>query len=89
MQPHGKVFANSSTMPESTFRSCYNMNVNTKDDEIDYAFQMARDLGVGAMSCSTTVAVAKRVAAFADKYKIMWGGHGHANIFRPRGVRQA
>jgi sugar phosphate isomerase/epimerase len=60
---------------------CYNMNVNTKDDEIDYAFQMARDLGVRAMSCSTTVAVAKRVAPFADKYKIMWGGHGHANIF--------
>ena len=60
---------------------CYNMNLNTKDDEIDYAFQMARDLGVRAMSCSTTVAVAKRVAPFADKYKIMWGGHGHANIF--------
>jgi sugar phosphate isomerase/epimerase len=60
---------------------CYNMNVNTKDDEIDYAFQMARDLGVRAMSCSTTVTVAKRVAPFADKYKIMWGGHGHANIF--------
>jgi sugar phosphate isomerase/epimerase len=60
---------------------CYNMNLNTKDDEIDYAFQMARDMGVRAISCSTTVAVAKRVAPFADKYKIMWGGHGHANIF--------
>ncbi len=60
---------------------CYKMSLNTKDDEIDYAFQMARDLGVRAMSCSTTVAVAKRVAPFADKYKIMWGGHGHANIF--------
>lgn len=60
---------------------CYNMNMNTKDDEIDYAFQMARDLGVRAMSCSTQVAFAKRVAPFADKYKIMWGGHGHANIF--------
>ena len=47
---------------------CYNMNINsTKDDEIDYAFQMARDLGVRAMSCSTTVAMAKRVAPFADK----------------------
>ena len=60
---------------------CYNMNLNTKDDEIDYAFQMARDLGVRAISCSTTVAVAKRVAPFADKYKIMWAGHGHANIY--------
>jgi sugar phosphate isomerase/epimerase len=60
---------------------CYNMSLNTKDDEIDYAFQMARDMGVRAISCSTTVAVAKRVAPFADKYKIMWAGHGHANIF--------
>ena len=60
---------------------CYNMSLNTKDDEIDYAFQMARDMGVRAISCSTTVAVAKRVAPFADKYKIMWAGHGHANIY--------
>jgi sugar phosphate isomerase/epimerase len=60
---------------------CYNMSLNTKDDEMDYAFQMARDLGVRAISCSTTVAVAKRVAPFADKYKIMWAGHGHADIY--------
>ncbi len=60
---------------------CYNMSLNTKDDEIEYAFQMARDLGVRAISCSATVAVAKRVAPFADKHKIMWGGHGHADIF--------
>jgi sugar phosphate isomerase/epimerase len=62
---------------------CYNMNLNTKPDEMDYAFQMARDLGVRAISCSTTVTVAKRVAPFADKYKIMWGGHGHFNIYDP------
>ena len=61
---------------------CYNMNINsTKDDEIEYAFQMARDLGVRAISCSTTVAMAKRVAPFADKFKIMWAGHGHADIY--------
>jgi sugar phosphate isomerase/epimerase len=60
---------------------CYNMGLNMKDDEIEYAFQMARDLGVRAISCSSTVAMAKRVAPFADKYKIMWGGHGHADIF--------
>ena len=60
---------------------CYNMGVNIKDDEIDYAFQMARDMGVRAISCSSTVAVAKRVAPFADKYKIMWAGHGHADIY--------
>ena len=62
---------------------CYNMSLNTTPEEMDYAFQMARDLGVRAMSCSTTVAVAKKVAPFADKYKIMWAGHGHANIYDP------
>ena len=62
---------------------CYNMNVNTKDDEMEYAFQMARDLGVRAISCSTTVAMAKKVAPFADKLKIMWAGHGHFNIYDP------
>jgi sugar phosphate isomerase/epimerase len=60
---------------------CYNMSLATKDDEMDYAFQMARDLDVRAISCSTTVAVAKRVAPFADKYKIKWSGHGHFNIY--------
>ncbi len=63
---------------------CYNMNVNsTTDDEIEYAFQMAKGLGVRAMSCSTTVAMAKKVAPFADKHKLMWGGHGHADIHDP------
>lgn len=60
---------------------CYNMGNSIKDDEIDYAFQMARAMGVRAISSSATVTVAKRVAPFADKYKIMWGGHGHADIF--------
>ena len=62
---------------------CYNMNGNIKDDEIDYAFQMARDMNVRAISCSSTVTIAKRVAPFADKYKIMWGGHGHYDIYDP------
>jgi len=63
---------------------CYNMNINTtKDDEIEYAFQMARDLGVRAISCSTTMAMAKRVVPFAEKHKIMWAGHGHFNIYDP------
>jgi len=60
---------------------CYNMRMGMKDDEIDYAFQMARDLGVRAISSSSTVEFAKRVAPFADKHKMMWAGHGHANIF--------
>jgi sugar phosphate isomerase/epimerase len=56
---------------------CYNMNASVTDDEIDYAFRMAQALGVRAISSSSTVTVAKRVAGFADKYKLTWSGHGH------------
>jgi sugar phosphate isomerase/epimerase len=59
---------------------CYNMNVDrTTDDEIEYAFMMAKWLGVGAISTSTQVSMAKRLAPFADKHKMMVGFHGHAN----------
>jgi sugar phosphate isomerase/epimerase len=62
---------------------CYNMGVNIADADIDYAFRMAQALGVSGISSSSTVAVAKRVAPIAAKYKIMWGGHGHNNIVDP------
>jgi len=63
---------------------CYNMNVrNTKDDEIEYAFMMAKWLGVKAISTSTQVSMAKRLAPFADKHKMMVGFHGHANTTDP------
>jgi sugar phosphate isomerase/epimerase len=62
---------------------CYNMGVNIADEEIDYAFRMAHTLGVKAISSSSTVSVAKRVAPIADKYKITWGAHGHDNIKDP------
>ncbi len=62
---------------------CYNMGANIADEEIDYAFHMAHALGVKAISSSSTVAAAKRVAPFADKYKMMWAGHGHDNVADP------
>ena len=63
---------------------CYNMNVNTtKDDEIEYAFLMAKALGAKAMSTSTQVSMAKRVAPFAAKHKMMVGFHGHDQVDRP------
>jgi sugar phosphate isomerase/epimerase len=69
---------------------CYNMRDNrtnaegvvvpgTQDDEIEYAFMMAKWLGVDAISTSTQVSMAKRIAPFADKHKMMVGFHGHAN----------
>ena len=62
---------------------CYNMNMNMPDEEIDYAFHMAKGLGVRAISCSSTVTFAKRVAPYAEKYKTIWAGHGHDDIYDP------
>src|SRR3984893_3291490 len=62
---------------------CYNMFANIADDEIDYAFRMAQAMKVGAISSSSTVAVARLVAQLADKYKILWGGHGHTAVNDP------
>jgi sugar phosphate isomerase/epimerase len=56
---------------------CFNRTEAITDDEIEYAFQMAKALGVKAISCSTQVSVSKRIAPFADKHKMMFGFHGH------------
>jgi len=56
---------------------CYNMNDNMKDEEIEYGFSMAEGLGVKAISTSTTLSMAKRIAPIADKHKLLVGYHGH------------
>jgi sugar phosphate isomerase/epimerase len=56
---------------------CYNMSDNMKDEDIEYGFAMAKGLGAKAMSTSTTLTMAKRIAPIADKHKIMVGYHGH------------
>jgi len=62
----------------------FNMNVRTTTDEdIEYAFSMAKALGVDAITTSTQVSMAKRVAPFADKHQILVGYHGHANLTDP------
>lgn len=63
---------------------CYNMNVkSTTDEDIEYAFMMAKGLGVRAISTSTQVSMAKRLAPFANKHKLMVGFHGHSNTNQP------
>jgi len=63
---------------------CYNMNVRTTQDaEIEYAFVMAKSLGVEAISTSTQVSMAKRLAPFADKHQMRVGFHNHANLTDP------
>jgi sugar phosphate isomerase/epimerase len=62
---------------------CYNMGSDISDDDIEYGFQMAKSLGVNVISTSTQVSVAKRVAPFADRHRIMVGYHNHSNIKDP------
>ena len=62
---------------------CFNMNEAITDEEIDYAFRMANAVGARAISTSTQVTVSKRVAPFADKYKMMVGYHGHDATWDP------
>lgn len=62
---------------------CYNMGPNITDEEINHAFRMAQALKVHAISSTSTVAVARRVAPVADKYKIVWGGHNHTAVEDP------
>lgn len=56
---------------------CYNMNERMSDDDIEYGFKMAQQLGARAMTTSTQVSMAKRIAPIADKYKMTIGFHGH------------
>ena len=62
---------------------CFNMNEAITDEEIDYAFQMAKALGADAISTSTQITVAKRVAPIAEKHKMRIGFHGHDNDTDP------
>lgn len=63
---------------------CYNMNVQrTTDADIEYGFMMAKWLGVEAITTSTQVSMAKRMAPFSDKHKIPVGFHGHADVNNP------
>ncbi|HUR32229.1 MAG TPA: hypothetical protein VM032_00425, partial [Vicinamibacterales bacterium] len=69
---------------------CYNMNVRTTtDDDIEYGFTMAKGLGVKAMSTSTQVSMAPRLAPFAEKHKLVVGFHGHNDLERPDEVASA
>jgi sugar phosphate isomerase/epimerase len=61
----------------------YSFNNSFTDDEIERGFEMARALGVRAITASTTVSVAKRVAPFADKHKMIVAMHGHSDLKDP------
>ena len=56
---------------------CYNMQDSMKDQDIEYGFSMAKGLGVKAITTSTTLTMAKRIAPVADRHKLRVGYHGH------------
>jgi sugar phosphate isomerase/epimerase len=61
----------------------YSFNDSFTDDEIERGFEFAKALGVEILTASTTIPVAKRVAPFADKHRIMVAMHGHSDLKDP------
>jgi sugar phosphate isomerase/epimerase len=48
------------------------------DQELDYAFNLAKAVGARAISCEISADGTARVGSFADKHQLMVGYHGHA-----------
>jgi len=61
----------------------YSPNSSYTDEEIDRGFEMAKALGADIITASTTVPVAKRIAPFAEKHKMVVAMHGHSNVSDP------
>ncbi len=63
----------------------YNLSFNDQftDEEIDRGFLMAKALGVGIITASTTLPVAQRVVPFAEKHKMLVAMHGHSDLKDP------
>ncbi len=63
----------------------YNLTLDqgATDEEIDRSFEMTKALGVGIMTSSTTLPVARRMAPFADKHNLIVAFHGHSDIKDP------
>lgn len=53
------------------------------NEEIERRFQFARALGMDLMTGSSTVSAVRRVAPFAESYKIPYGVHNHSNVSNP------
>ncbi len=61
----------------------YSFKDDFTDEEIDRGFEMAKALGVGVITASSTVTSAKRVVPFAEKHKIKVAYHGHSDVTHP------
>jgi sugar phosphate isomerase/epimerase len=61
----------------------YSPNASFTDEEIDRGFEMTRALGAQIITASTTLDVAKRIAPFADRHKMVVAMHGHSKVDDP------
>jgi len=52
--------------------------ITMPDDETDYAFNVAKNLGARAISTEIALEGTKRLGGFADRHRMMVGYHGHA-----------
>jgi len=58
----------------------YSFRDTYSDEEIERGFKMAKWLGVDKITASSNVTTAKRIDAFAQKYKVYVGFHNHASM---------
>lgn len=58
----------------------FGLGPSMADDEVDYAFQVAKTLGAKGITCEPPVSETRRLGQFADKHKLMIGYHGHSNV---------
>jgi sugar phosphate isomerase/epimerase len=61
----------------------YSFNPSFTDEEIDRGFEIARGLGAGFITASTTLEVARRLVPFVDKHKMVVAMHGHSKVDDP------
>ncbi len=63
----------------------FNLSFNESftDEEIDRGFQIAKALGAGFITASSTVKASEKVAPFADKHKMFVAMHNHSNVKDP------
>jgi sugar phosphate isomerase/epimerase len=61
----------------------YSPNASFTDAEIDRGFEIARALGAGIITASTTLDVARRIAPLAAKHEMPVAMHNHSNVTDP------
>ena len=61
----------------------YSFADSFSDAEIERGFEIAKALGAGVITASTTLSVARRVVPFAEKHRIAVAMHNHSNTSDP------